>query len=298
MSNYAYWTAALAGEKPEIHADSPQAGIYKARRFKYGPLSPVVIWYDADGVMRAKYRGEMVDPLKVWTHCADKPISKDDYTHFREVGCFPGEVAPPPAGDNSGDLTLAAEIADKVDRAGEWLASLPKGITSQVEADTTANMRAQLLELKKKAEDEKEEKYRPHKKAADAVVAEYNPLIDTAEGTQLTLRRALSAWGNLEAARLKAEQEAKHKAEAASRTAEMPPLAPPPPPKIQMGGQVGRKTGMRTVVRFEIDDYDVLCAEFCQHESVRAEVLRLATQRAKTGVVVPGLKRTETQEAA
>jgi hypothetical protein len=293
---YAYWNAALAGEKPEIHADHPQAGIYKTRRSKNGPLFPVIIWLNKDNVLNAMFGKELVDPLKVWTYCADKPVSREDYAHFKEHGRFPGEIAS--IGDNSGDLSLAAEIADKVDRAGEWLASLPKGITSQVEADTTANMRTQLLELKKKAEDEKEEKYRPHKKAADAVVAEYNPLIDTAEGTQLTLRRALTAWGNLEAARLKAEQEAKHKAEAASRTAEMPPLAPPPPPKIQMGGQVGRKTGMRTVVRFEIDDYDVLCAEFCQHESVRAEVLRLATQRAKTGVVVPGLKRTETQEAA
>lgn len=294
--HYAHYRANLAGESVEIHADHPQCGIYKARRHKNGPFMPVIIWFDKEGVQRASYGGEIVDPLKVWTHCADKPISKQDYEYNKEHGRFPGEIAW--IGDNSGDLSLADEIADKVDRAGEWLASLPNGITSQVEADTTANMRAQLLELKKKAEDEKEEKYRPHKKAADAVVAEYNPLIDTAEGTQLTLRRALTAWGNLEAARLKAEQEAKHKAEAASRTAEMPPLAPPPPPKVQMGGQVGRKTGMRTVVRFEIENYDVLCAEFCEHESVRELILKLATQRAKTGVVVPGLKRTETQEAA
>lgn len=294
--HYAYWKAALAGEKPEIHADHPQCGIYKARRFKNGPLQPVTIWYDKQGVQRASYGDESVDPLKVWTHCGNKPVSKADYLHWREHGHFPGEIAP--AGHNSAAMTLAEEIADKVNRVGEWLASLVNGITSQVEADTTANMRAQLLELKKRAEDEKEEKYRPLKKAADAVAAEYNPLIDEAEGAQQSLRNAMTAWGNAEKKRLQAEQDAKYKAELAARTAEAPPPPPPQPAKVQMGGQAGRKAGMRSVPRFEIVDYDVVCAEFCQHEKVRELILQLAIQRAKTGVVVPGLKSWTEEVAA
>lgn len=290
---YAHWKAALAGKAPPIFADSPHCGIYKARRHKNGPYAPVVMWYGDDGAMKALYGTEHVDPLRVWTYCADKPVSTDDYRHWKDNGRFPGEIAS--IGDNSGDVSLADEIEDAAAQAKEFAG---KQIADKVAADTCANMRARLLELAKTADKERETKVRPHLDAQKAVNAEYRPLVDKATEAANLLRNELTGWMRKEEARVRAEQEAKRKAEEASRTLEMPPLPPPEPPKIQAGGQAGRKAGLRTVVKFEIADYDVLCAEFCEHEQVRELILKLATQRAKTGVVVPGLMRTETQEAA
>jgi hypothetical protein len=293
--HYAYWKAALAGEKPEIHADHPQCGIYKARRFKNGPLQPVTIWYDKQGVQRASYGDESVDPLKVWTHCGNKPVSKADYLHWREHGRFPGEIAEAGPGHNSGDLSLFEEIADAVRAANEWLSKTK--ITDKVTADTAANMATRLAGLSSKAEKEREEKVAPHLKAQREINGEYKPVVESAAGAAKTLKKAWEAWGRAEEARIAEEQRRAAEAERAAWREEnvmlTPPPAPPPPPKVQGGGQAGRRIGMKDHVRFEIENYDVLIAEFCEHEDVRALVLKLATQRARTGVVVPGLKRIE-----
>lgn len=304
---YQFWRDALAGKEVAISADHPQPGYYKARKGKGGPWTPVAIW-EKDGALVARFGPEMANPLDIWTWCSGNPVAKADAKHAFDHGMFPGEI-----GHNSGDLSLLEEIADAVNQTRSWLAK--NAITDKVLADTAANMRARLLDLAKRADAERDAKKRPHLEAGRAVDAEYMPQIDMAKGGANELRDTLTVWMRKEEARQRAEAEAARKAEQermekerAERLAANPiaefteepplPLAPVEPPKVQAGGQAGRKAGLRTVVRFEIEDYAAALAHVKDHKDVIAAVEKACFAMAKAGATVPGIKRIEEKVAA
>lgn len=300
----------LAGKEVPIHADQPYPGRYKMKRGNR--FVAVLINHDSDGDLKARVGSEIVDATSVWTYCAKHPIAKADFDAFNENGIFPGEI-----GHNSGDLSLVEEIADAAKQATEWLEK--SKIDGKVAADTAANMRARLLDLGKKAEAEREEKVRPHLDGQKAVNAKYKPLVDAATSAANTLRDALTVWMRAEQAKLDAELTAKRKAEAeryakeqAERAAKMAsdpiaaltdpepelPMAPIEPPKVQAGGQAGRKAHMRTQVRYEIEDYGAALAHVKDHKDVIAAVEKACFAMAKAGATVPGIKRIEEKVAA
>lgn len=304
---YQFWRDALAGKEVAISADHPQPGYYKARKGKGGPWTPVAIW-EKDGALVARFGPEMANPLDIWTWCSGNPVAKDDAKHAFEHGMFPGEI-----GHNSGDLSLLEEIDDAVKQTRAWLAK--NAITDKVTADTAANMRARLLDLAKKADAEREEKKKPHLLAGRAVDAEYMPQIDMAKGGANELRDTLTIWMRKEEAKARAEAEAARKVELervekeraellkANPMAEYtePLPAPPPPiepPKVQAGGQAGRKAHMRTQVRYEIEDYAAALAHVKDHKDVIAAVEKACFAQAKAGATVPGIKRIEEKVAA
>ena len=310
---YQFWRDALAGKEVKISADYPQPGYYKARKGKGGPWTPVAIW-EKDGALVARFGPEMANPLDIWTWCAGNPVAKEDAKKAFETGIFPGEI-----GHNSGDLSLAEEIDDAINRAAEWQKSTK--ITDKVTADTAANMRQRLLDLSKKADKERDEKKRPHLEAGRAIDAEYKPLVEAATSAANSIRDMLTQWMRAEEAKQRAEAEAKRKAEMeriakeqAERAAKMAadpiaaltdpepepplPLAPIEPPKVQAGGQAGRKAGLRTVVRFEIEDYAAALAHVTNHKDVISAVEKACFAMAKAGATVPGVKRIEEKVAA
>jgi hypothetical protein len=99
MSNdWTYYQSALAGDKPEIHADFPQPGYYRAKLKKDGPMVPIAIYatgMDDQGKITMScvvgYYDEkdkenvfwcQRDPCRIWTWCADEPIP---YTEWVQV---------------------------------------------------------------------------------------------------------------------------------------------------------------------------------------------------------------------
>jgi hypothetical protein len=298
----------LAGKEVPIHADQPYPGRYKMKRGNR--FVAVLINHDSDGNIKARVGSEIVDALPIWTYCAKHPITKADYDAFNESGRFPGEID---IGHNSGDLSLAEEINDAAARANEWLGS--KAIVTKVDADTAANMRARLLDLSKKADKERDEKKRPHLEAGRAIDAEYKPLVEAATSAANAIRDALTQWMRAEEAKQRAEAEAKRKAEQerldkeraaliaanpiAEFTEEPPlPLAPVEPPKVQAGGQAGRKAGLRTITRYELTDYAAALEHVKNHKDVIAAVEKACFAMAKAGADVPGVKKIEERVAA
>ena len=302
----------LAGKDVPIHADQPYPGRYKMKRD--GRFVAVLINHDGEGNIKARVGDKIVDATSVWTYCAKHPIAKVDYDAFIANGIFPGEI-----GHNSGDLSLAGEIVDAADRAFKWVEKTE--IKDKVGADTCANMRQKLLDLAKKADKERDEKKRPHLEAGRAIDAEYKPLVEQAMQAANTLRDELTKWMRAEQAKLDAELTAKRKAEQeriakeqAERAAKMAadpiaaltdpepepplPLAPIEPPKVQAGGQAGRKAGLLTVVRYEIEDYAAALAHVKDHKDVIAAVEKACFAMAKAGATVPGIKRIEEKVAA
>lgn len=314
---YTYWRDACAGTFGPITADHPQPGRYRMRKGKDGPYLPVAIFVQ-DGVTKAAVGKEFVDPLTIWTWCADKPVSEADYKAALATGAWPGDI-----GHNSGDLSLKEEIEDRASTALEWLAT--NGIKTKIDADTAANYRAALLELKKRAEAEHKAEKAPHLEAGKRVDAKFKPLIETADGAGATLRTELGKYLAKVEAEERAKADAARKAEAdrvraemerqateraalmvkdpiAALTTPMPELpvmqAPPEPVKVQAGGQRGRVTGLKTVVSYVVTDHAAALAFFADSEDVRQLVASLATKASKAGVTVPGVERKEERVAA
>jgi len=307
---------ALAGNATALHADIPNPGYYKVRAGKDGPWQPVAIWRK-DGNLVCRVAGEMKDPLAVWTWAAKNPVSKEAAKHAFEHGTWPGDVPMP--GHNSGTLSLPEEIDDAVAQVSAWLSSTK--VADKVAADTASNWRARLLDLSKRADKQRETEKRPHDDAAKAVQAKWKPVIDRATDTANKLRDALTAYMRAEDERQRREAEAARKAaeeaarkqreaaEAARREAEAKNIPPPPepedvplpfvePPKVQVGGQTGRKTGLREITRYEVEDYEAALAAVKDHPDVRAAVEKVAAARCKTGVAVPGVRTIKEKVAA
>lgn len=321
-----YYQAALAGEMPPIYADKPHAGYYRMRKHKDGPFLPVVI-YTKDGELVALVGSAKLwrKPTEVWTYCADKPVTKEDAMHaFSNENAWPGDAPEPPGiGDNSGDLSLAEQIKEYAAMALGWLRK--SGIKDATSKDQAANMRAKLLDLRKQANAEREAKKRPHDEAAKAVQAEYKPVMDEADDAANEIRDALTVYMREEEKKAQAEREkawreeqervAKERARieaerekqmqddpVAALTSPEPDLpAPPPPPepvRVQAGGQRGRKTGLRTVTKYVVTDYEAALAHCKAHPDVVAAVEKVCSAQARTGVAVPGVEAVTEKVAA
>lgn len=314
---FEWWREALKGNAGPISESEPKSGYFKLKD-KAGVWRPVAIW-EKDGDLVCRVAGEQRPPLDIWTWCAKNPVSKEDAKHAFEHGAWPGDV--PQIGDNSGMLSLPEEINDAATTALAWL--VKSGISDKASADQAANWRTRLLELGKRADKQRESEKRPHDDAAKAVQAKWKPVVEEAETAAAKIRDALTVWMRAEDAKARAEAEAKRKiaeeaarkareaadaarAEAASRNLP-PPLEPlyvpqsmqvAEPPKVQAGGQRGRKTGLRNVTVYEVTDYDAALAHVKGHDDVRAAVEKVCRAMAKAGAAVPGVTEKTEQVAA
>lgn len=316
---FQFWRDALAGKDVLIVENDPQPGYYKTRN-KAGKWLPVAIWRK-DGVLVARVGSEARDPLDIWTWCAKSPVLKDDAKAAFETGSWPGDA--PDVGHNSADVPLADVIRDYAERALAWLQKT--GIKDTQSKDMAANYRAKLLDLKKQADAEREAEKRPHLEASRAVDAKFKPLIEDADAAANQLRDALTKYMRDEEARLEAERRAKWEqeraaveaarreveAQRAKKMAEDPiaaltspepdlPLMPaaPEPVKVQAGGQRGRKTGLRTVTRYVVNDHAAALAFFANSDDVKELVQKLAERASKAGVTVPGVETVTEKVAA
>lgn len=334
MTTYSlnYYRDALAGKKPPIHADYPQPGYYRLRDGKKGPYLPVAIW-EKDGNLLCRVGAESRDPLTIWTWCADNPVEKDAAKEAFATGKWPGDVDVPEsqergaAGDNSQHASIIEEACDYITRALEWLDKVGK-VDTEEKSNKAANYAAHIVELKGKVDRERDEKVRPHLDAQRDINKKYKPYVESAEAAAKKLKGASGAFLIEQKRKAEAEAEAKYQRElAAKRIAEeenrkrveaekaravragIPAEAviEPEPEviaepvkevvRVQAGGQSGRKVTLVKVVRWEMENYDLVLAAVRTHMDVIAAVEKAATALCKAGQNVPGMKRVETEEA-
>lgn len=297
---YAWWRAAIGGNAGPIHADKPECGFFKMRVGKDGPWQPVAIWRGNDGQMVCRVADKMRDPREIWTYVAKNPVAKEVAKAAFDTGRFPDEV--PLIGDNAPpDETLFGAITRVACDAIEWLTK--HGIKDKTSGDMCANYRAQLLDLRKRADAEREAEKRPHIDAGRAVDAKFKPIIECADTAAGQLRDALTLYMRAEEAKLDAAR--KVEADARAKLMRDDPVAaltspeqPELPIKVQAGGQRGRKTGLRTVTVYEMTDYPAALAHCQGHPDVVAAVRKVACAQAKAGAAVPGVEARQEKVAA
>jgi len=267
MTNpYAYWKAALAGEKPKMFVDDPQPGFYrrgvyekqenKARK-RVG-WSPVAIFMN-QAELAAVVGGDAItdrDKInEIWSYCAAYPISEETYRAVAEQGAQwpdsheekpkakrnPGaEAATEQAFIAEDDRRNAEEDAQPSTKVAAGIAEakalLPKyaAIDSDELASKARSLQNRFLDLRSEAGKHYEAANRPLLEQQKKLREVWFPLRDDADAAAGTLRTAMGAWEDekRKAAKLAAEaaeKAAREHAEQVAAAAKANEPAPPPP---------------------------------------------------------------------
>jgi len=95
--DYAWWAAAIAGEKPPVY-DGAECGYFKVRdrRGLNKSLAPIkrpwvacAIFRNADGELEGELAGSPVPVDSLWPYVAKYPIPYTDYAYWHEHERFP-----------------------------------------------------------------------------------------------------------------------------------------------------------------------------------------------------------------
>lgn len=330
-NQYEHWHANLAhrfnkSPKPAIHADEPMPGRYWERRVKNGPRTAVAIWatwYDdkmtglaaarMDGSKRNDNGGPAPVPVapsdivRLWTWCADNPVTRDEFEFYRQNGHWPDEVTQPAASGaaNGSNLpedpfaALKAELDGVLGQAGEFMKAAGPKLKEKAQCERASNIAQLLRNLLKRAKAMHKEEKQPWDDGAAAIDAKFafRKEIERVGGL---LTRLAEAWMIAEESRQKAEAAAKAAAERQKReedrkTAEAQDIAlavlddlkeePEPAPetiKVQTGGAYGSKTGLKSVWRAEITDWTLATMHYQDRTELRTIVQKLADKDADT----------------
>lgn len=323
---YAPYRNMLAGKEVPIFADKPYPGRYRMKRGSR--YVPVLINFNSDGELTALVDTEFVEPTAIWTYCAKAPVDKTAYAFCKEHGRWPDEPENITRSNMPSDPleALLAEIEDKSAQADEYLTKNPE-IKTQQTCDLFRNLQAQIIALHKRAEalfdaEKKplleatracDDKYRFRgnlKVLSERLRSRYQTFLrleeerqvkEAAEKYRAEQERVAKEKARIEAERAKLMQDDPIQA-LTSPAPELPlPPAPPEPPKVQAGGGVGRKAGLKTVWRSQITDYDAAFAHFAKHPDLRAELERLVqhlVRDSKGTAIIPGVTITAERVAA
>ena len=326
--DYEFWRIALRGGKPPVHEAKPQCGFYKRRLVKDGVWLPIAFWRNRDDQIVCCFEGKLVAPLEHWTFAAKYPVSEASYRHYVRNGHWPDDVAQSLPSNMPSDPfeALKLEVQDKLDQAQNWLKSAPKAPT-ETDANIARNMQAALLQLNKRADAMHKLEKQPHLDASRAVDTKFDfrKVVATVADR---LREVFTAFMRAEEARQRAAAQKKFEedlriAEEARKAAEEewkrlerddPALAlishaeplPELPSqadsvKIQVGGGVGRKAGLKTVHIGRILDWQKVLHHFSGHQQVRDVLQKLVdadVRLNKAQCTIPGVEILEERVSA
>lgn len=101
---YAYWHWNLKAPGSTRITTEPQSGFYRCKLVKGGPWVPVAIWVDqeideagellSDETIECLVDGKPQDADQIWSWCADKPITENEYKYRIEFGNWTREWSP------------------------------------------------------------------------------------------------------------------------------------------------------------------------------------------------------------
>lgn len=303
MSDYAYWTNALAGNFGPVHDGEPQPGFYR-QRMKRGMDKPVAIWIDGDA-MQAIAAGSSVDASEIWTYVCRSPITEAVYRAVAERGEPWPDAIEDMIGRSNAPVNPREAEQDEINSAVEAaLAALKEPVTDQAAADRLGNHRDRLSKLWKAQDEKRKAEKQPHTDAAKAVDEAYKPMLGRIEDAGTKIKAALTIWLTAEDRRRREEQAAEFKRQEEVRKAAAernePPPAPAPLPEVERPkvGTAGRATALRTYRRAEITDYAKALAHFADSKEVKELIQELANRCARAQIDIPGCSIIEEKRAA
>ncbi len=255
-----------------------------------------------------------------------KPISRAVYMNHAEGLGWPEDVVqsePRGIGDNSQALSesemIEAQVNDMIESARSWLAEIGGKITTQEQADKSANFAHAFGELEKKADAARKSEKEPHDKAAKAVQTKWAPIIDRAAEKKTWMKKAFETYALAEKRRREDEarriaDEQRRAAEEARAAAEKqaietgapvsfsPPVVEPPKPVENVKAGTRGRVSIRTRTEFVISDLPAFAAYAASLETPPPEFMeacrKIANRIGAAGVIAPGVEKTIVEYAA
>jgi len=146
------------------------------------------------------------------------------------------------------------------------------------------SVRAELMEQSTKADNIRKAEKKPHKDAADAVDAKYQPMIKIADAAALAVRRALEAWNDHKLAQLRAAEKAAAAAVVGEMDAPVPVISNAPPPSTQIRGGGGRAASVQVKPKVVSIDLDKAFKQFRDAPEVSIVLTALAQRAIDAGL--------------
>lgn len=296
---WAWWQAALAGEKPKMSEGTPHAGFYRwPRKEQYGgkrTFLPIAYWPSEDGaIMHCRVGDTDVSHDRgcdIWINVGAHPVGETAYRGVAERNePWPDEHAlvPMDRGSNLPPDDFSFEgLRDAIENLAREAEERIKGppVADQDEADRVANLADRLAELHKKADEGRKVEKGPFDAEAERIQKKWLPLVHAAEAFKNLKYKILTPW------LLQQKQAAQREAEAAAAAG-----SPPPETRRPGAGTRGRKQTLRTFKRAEITDYEACLTHFKDDTAVRIVVQGLADKVLRAGGTVPGAKLLEEEK--
>ena len=322
---YAFWQAALAGEKPKMFVDQPECGFYrqaikerdaKGNNKRVG-WTPVAIFVDGEApalVGRIGDREVTGDALnELWSYVAGNPISEETYRAVAERGePWPGETGTVPAAnrdvektDNSppGEMT-DVDHASGIDAA---IGAALKVVSNEEDAAKALGSKNRIAELRLAADKAGKAFYDPPYREYKRLHGLWSPMVGRADAAEKSIQKTILTFREKERLRLAEEQrlaeakqreidEANERAAQRSIAAGEPEVAPevvevemPAAPTPILPTYGTRK--IKEEVKFFLDkvtSWDMLLAHYKNNSDVQALLMKLAGADIKAGFTVPG----------
>jgi|KBSSwiStaDraftv2_1062776.scaffolds.fasta_scaffold03732_14 hypothetical protein len=278
---YEFWHLALSGvpvgsDELPVYADRPQCGFYRMRRGIRAPWEAIAIFHRDDALV-ALVDGRETPPNSIWHWCCVHPISEMAYHHARETGqwgdlddtvlVLQNQDAVPERFKNSAPYE---RLKQQIDLA-IGSASLYETIADDTTSLKAQSLRAKLIELANAADKLRETEKRPHFQQAKLIDSVWMPTIKAGQEAAVKIRKALSRYETLKAAKAMLERRNE-----------------PLPERIESG--YGRAASIRdkTVIA-SVEDWAALFAYYANDQRARDMILKLAERDAASGVAVPGI---------
>lgn len=296
IDHWANWKRRLAGEKPPIVNETPEAGFYRltfrdktTSKYSYEPVAffPVpggMLLECKVGIGAKRYTPE--HPGEIWNRCADAPISEQVYRAVAERGePWPDEsVAITRAHNQAPDPESFDGIKQQIEdlhREAERILE-HGGVKTQGEADQASNLADRLRELDIKLEGLRKLELRPVVDQENAIRTKYQPLTVMA-GIYLTLKaKIVTPWLKLQEQKRAAERSR------AART------SAPPPASEQVRPSAGTRGRSQTLRKFlkgvRITDREALLNYYKDGEAMTKFLSDMAVTAIRAKIDVPGVE--------
>lgn len=220
----------------KVYETDPISGYYRLAQTKGGPLEPVAIWRDTEGLC-IQWGHEEARLEKVWTFCVWKPVPYEWYCDKLDGKEWPdvhqlvedelpldgieemigrgGDGRAVVMGDNSGEVDEALILEGRIDekkRGVKQYILVDKGetkilITTDEQRDQSQTLRSDLLALSREADTKREALVRPHIDAQREINGKWNPLVKAAKEAADAINKAQSAYETVKLRRQREENE-------------------------------------------------------------------------------------------
>jgi hypothetical protein len=179
---WSHWREALATRRGvATQPGSPRSGYYrlKGEAIAFWREDGETVCWRSGTQYPTPFAPDRIDELFGW--CAPHPISFESFTHFRQYGRCPDDIAPVEvAADLLPHERAEAELTAQREAMAAWVREIGGRIATQEHATKAGNYADAFAKIEKGSDEARKAEKEPHLEAGRAVDAKWQPVVKRA----------------------------------------------------------------------------------------------------------------------